>query len=302
MFVGDVNQSIYEWRGASPDIMGSIPQMFPGTKTLYLGNNYRSTGALVEFFKEILPVDNGLASHMRTANPAGESPTFTHYADDYQEAMQVLRRVTDPENTAIIARTNRQIFRYQQACFNMGLKCKILGRKMFWDQPEIKNLLSLAKNSKMPEGYTAPMVLKALVIQHRLLEKYKFSGNPLEPDPADNINSLYKISAKHQTIKELLDAIRKMNYGSKSKNTKCLTLTSGHMAKGKEWKHVFVVGVTEGILPHNKATHTEEARLWFVMASRAAETLHVTFYRQPSLFLDRYRDKVVRYVPEVVAA
>ena len=72
------------------------------------------------------------------------------------------------------------------------------------------------------------------------------------------------------------------------------------MAKGKEWKHVFVVGVTEGILPHNKATHTEEARLWFVMASRAAETLHVTCFRNPSMFLYKYRNKIVKYVPEAV--
>lgn len=295
-----VGNSIYEWRGAHPDIMGSIPQMFPGTKTLYLGNNYRSTGALVEFFKEILPVDNGLASHMRTANPAGESPTFTHYADDYQEAAQVLRRVTDPENTAIIARTNRQIFRFQQACFNAGIKCKILGKKAFWEQNEVKQLLSLAKNAKMPEGYTAPMVLKALVIQHRFLEKYKFSGNPLDSDPADNINSLYKMSAKYQTVKEFLDFIRRLTYGSKSRNTPCLTLATVHQAKGKEFRHVFLVGVTEGILPHSKATHVEEKRLFFVGASRAAERLCITCYRNPSMFLNAYQDKIARYVPEAI--
>ena len=301
-FVGDQNQAIYEWRGASPDIMASIPQVFSGAKTLYLGTNYRSTGALVEFYKEILPVDNGLASHMRTGNPAGESPTFTHYADDYQEAMQVLRRVTDPPNTAIIARTNRQIFRYQQACFNAGIKSKILGKKAFWEQNEVKQLLSLAKATKFPAEYTAAMVLKALVIQHRFLEKYKFSGNPLDSDPADNINSLYKMSAKYVTIKEFLDFIRRLTYGSKAANTPCLTLSTVHQAKGREWKHVFLVGVTEGILPHQKAEHPEERRIFFVGTSRAAEKLHICFYRQPSMFLENYRDKIMRYVPEAVTA
>ena len=297
-FVGDQNQAIYEWRGASPDIMANIPQIFPGAKTLYLGTNYRSTGALVDFFKQILPVDNGLASHMRTSNPAGEHPTFTHYNDDYQEAMQVLRRVQDHPNTAIIARTNRQLFRYQQACFSANIKSKILGKKAFWEQNEIKKLLSLAKNTKFPEGYTAPMVLKALVIQHRLLETYKFSGNPLDSDPADNINSLYKMSAKYGTIAEFLDFIRRLTYGSKSANTSCLTLSTVHQAKGKEWKNVFLVGVTEGILPHSKATHPEEQRIFFVGASRAAERLHITFYRQPSMFLNDFKDKIVQYQPE----
>ena len=299
-FVGDQNQAIYEWRGASPDIMASIPQIFPGAKTLYLGTNYRSTSALVDFFKEILPVDNGLASHMRTGNPAGESPTFTHYADDYMEAAQVLRRVMDAPSTAIIARTNRQLFRYQQACFSANIKSKILGKKAFWEQNEVKQLLALAKNTKFPPEYTAPMVLKALTIQHRLLEKYKFSGNPLDSDPADNINSLYKMSAKYATIKEFLDFIRRLTYGSKSQNTPCLTLSTVHQAKGKEWKNVFLVGVTEGILPHNKANHPEEKRIFFVGASRAAEKLHITCYRNPSMFLNAYVDKIVKFKPEVV--
>ena len=298
-FVGDQNQSIYEWRGASPDIMASIPTLFPGAKTLYLGTNYRSVGALVEFFKEILPVDNGLASHMRTDNPQGEPPTFTHYVDDYQEAAHVLRRITDPPNTAIIARTNRQLFRYQQACFSANIKSKILGKKAFWEQNEVKQLLSLAKNVPFPVDYTAPMVLKALSIQYRLLEKYKFSGNPLDSDPADNLNSLYKMSAKYQTIKEFLDFIRRLTYGSKAANTPCLTLSTCHQAKGKEWKHVFAVGLTEGILPHNKANHVEEKRIWFVMASRAAEKLFVSCYKEPSMFLNAYRDKIVEYQPEI---
>lgn len=298
-FVGDDNQAIYEWRGAGSEVTKNIPQTFPGAKVLYLGTNYRSTGAIVEFVKEITPVDNGLASQMRTANPYGERPTFTHYADDYQEAANVLKSISDHPRTAIIARTNRQLFRYQQACFSAGIKCKILGKKAFWEQNEVKQLLSLAKSAKMPASYTAPMILKALVIQHRLLEKYKFSGNPLDSDPADNINSLYKMSAKYTTIKEFLDYIRRLTYGSKSQNTPCLTLSTIHQSKGREFDHVFVVGVTEGILPHNKAQHTEEKRGWFVACSRAAKKLTVTCYRNPSMFLNDYKDQIVEFKPEV---
>ena len=297
-FVGDDNQAIYEWRGAGSEVTKNIPKAFPGAKIMYLGTNYRSTGAIVEFIKEITPVDNGLASHMRTDNPYGVKPDFMHYADDYQEAAHVLKRVTDHPRTAIIARTNRQLFRYQQACFSAGIKCKILGKKAFWEQNEVKQLLSLAKSAKMPASYTAPMILKALVIQHRLLEKYKFSGNPLDADPADNINSLYKMSAKYATIPEFLDFIRRLTYGSKSNNTPCLTLSTIHQAKGREWDHVFVTGVTEGILPHSKALHTEEKRGWFVAASRAAKTLHVTCYRNPSMFLNDYADRIVKFKPE----
>lgn len=298
-FVGDANQAIYEWRGAHPDCMSKISGVFPNAKRLYLATNYRSTGALVAFLKEIVPVDNGLASRMRTDNEYGVKPTFTKYRDDYEEADQVLSRLEDPPNTVIIARTNRQLFRFQQACFRREMKCKILGKKAFWEQNEVKQLLSLAKNTEFPVHYTAPMVLKALVIQHRLLEKYKFSGNPLDADPADNLNNVYKMAAKYATIKEFLDFIRRLTYGSKTGKTPMLTLSTVHQAKGREWPHVFVVGVTEGVLPHEKANHVEEKRIWFVAASRAAKKLHVTCYRNPSMFLNNYRDQIVEFKPEV---
>lgn len=301
-FAGDINQSIYEFRGARPEMADRIQSVFPGTKKMFLAINYRSSPEIVGFLKEIIPVDNGLASLMRTDNPSGPSLTFTRYRDDYEEAHQVLSRVKDPEHTVIIARTNRQLFRYQQACFSRGIKSRILGKKMFWEQNEIKKLLSLAKTTKFPPEYTASMVLKALVIQHRLLEKFKFSGNPLDSDPADNINSLYKLSAKYATVKDFLDFIRRLTYGSKSNKTECLTLATVHQMKGREKDIVFLTGVTEGILPHNKATHTEEKRIFFVGASRAAKELHITFFREPSMFLLPYQDRIVDYVPQEVSA
>src|SRR5258708_100495 len=62
--VGDENQLIYEWRSAQAGNLSGFAKVFPGAKTLYLGQNYRSTKKLVSFFKKILPIDNGLASLM----------------------------------------------------------------------------------------------------------------------------------------------------------------------------------------------------------------------------------------------
>lgn len=298
LFVGDENQCLYEWRSARPDDLSCLKNKYPGVRMMYLGTNYRSTGALVEMIKEITPVDNGLASHMRTSNEYGEKPTFTAYQNDYEEAANVLEKIADPARTAVLARTNRQLFRYQQLCFSKGIQCKVLGKKDFWEQNEVKKLLALAKTSSFPDGYTAPMILKALTIQHRLLEKYRWSGNPLDSDPADNLESLYKLAAKHATIKDLLDNIRRITYGKRGATTKALTLATIHQAKGKEFDHVFFVGVTEGILPHSKSNHVEEKRIWFVGVSRAAKRLHVSFYRQPSMFLNDYKDRVLKYVPE----
>jgi superfamily I DNA/RNA helicase len=298
--VGDENQNIYEWRSATPGTLTEFSRFFPGARKNYLGINYRSTGAIVAFLKKIVPVDNGLASLMRTDNEWGIEPDFMRYRSDFEESAHVLSRVTDAPNTAIIARTNRQLFRFQQACFSKGMKCKILGRKAFWEQNEVKQMLSYAKNGKFPAEYTAPMVLKAVVTEHRLLDKYRWSGNPLDADPADNIESVFKLSMKYSTIGEFLDFIRRLTYGSKSNKTPAITLSTIHQAKGREWPIVFVVGVTEGVLPHAKSNHPEEHRGWFVAASRAAKELHVTCYKNPSMFLNDFKDQIVEYKPEEV--
>ncbi len=145
--VGDENQLIYEWRSAQSGNLTNFAEKFPGAQTLYLGQNYRSTQRLVQFFKEVLPVDNGIATRMRSENEVGIDPTIIRYEDDYQEALQVLAAVTDPGHTAILARTNRQLFIYQQLCTSRGLKYKFLGKDGFWQQPEVKRLLKLAKES-----------------------------------------------------------------------------------------------------------------------------------------------------------
>ena len=114
--VGDENQLIYEWRSAQSGNLSAFGKVFPGATTLYLGQNYRSTRRLVEFFRRILPVDNGLASHLVSEREEGVPPTFTRFDDDLQEASVVLSKIKDPENTAIIARTNRQLINFQKRC------------------------------------------------------------------------------------------------------------------------------------------------------------------------------------------
>lgn len=294
--VGDENQLIFEWRNAQAGNLSHFARAFPGARTLYLGRNYRSTASLVQFFKEILPVDNGLASHMTTNNIAGVPFTVTKYADAEQEASHVLEEIKeDPINSAIIARTNRQLFVFQRLCTMRGTKYKILGKKDFWEQNEVKKLLTLAKNTS--DGRPASTVLSDLIRSHNLLEIYKHSGSPMESSPIENLNSVVKMAAGKGSIHEFLDYLRRLTHARKS--AKGVTLTTVHQAKGREWDHVYVVGVTQGILPHKESDNEkEEARIFFVACSRAAEDLHVSFYDQPSMYLNNYHDRIVEFQGE----
>lgn len=294
--VGDENQLIYEWRSAVAGNLSNFARTFPGATTLYLGQNYRSTAALVRFFKKILPVDNGIASHMVSMRESGVPPTISRFEDDAQEATTILNRITDYNNTAIIARTNRQLRTIQKACMARGIKSMILGQKDLWQTTEVKHLLDLAKEFR-GDHLSANATLISLMEQHNLTHIYRHVGGPNEKPPVENLMDFVKLSANRGTLKEFLGWLRKLTYACEAakapgyehrdKNP-VLALSTVHQAKGKEWQHVFVVGVKQGVMPHKDGEILEEKRIFFVACSRAADTLGISYYGPRSEFLEGF--------------
>jgi DNA helicase II / ATP-dependent DNA helicase PcrA len=285
--VGDENQLIYEWRSAQPGNLTNFERLFPGAQKLYLGENFRSTRKLVGFFKEILPVDNGIASHMVSRQEEGVDPNFVRFYDDFTEAHWVLKRVCDPARTAVLARTNRQLFTFQRVCATRGVKYNFLGKKDYFDQKEIKTALGHAKEME-DDPRQAHEVLAEVIEKHNLVEYFLQRGVTDDTDPVNNLNGLVKIAAGKGTIKEFLTYIRKLTYARRDvKKVKTLTLSTVHQAKGREWDHVFVVGANQGKMPHVDGDIAEEKRIFFVACSRAGKTLHVTFNETPSEFIQR---------------
>jgi DNA helicase-2/ATP-dependent DNA helicase PcrA len=289
--VGDENQLIYEWRSAQAGNLTHFARLFPNPRTLYLGQNYRSTGAIVEFLKEILPVDNGLASHMLTEREYGNRPLFVKYADETQEAEQVLALITEPAKTAIIARTNRQLFLYQRLCTMRSIKYQILGKKDFFEMNEIKKLLDFAKGSADPRP--ANVVLTSLIDQHNLLNIYRHSGSPMESNPIENLNSLVKMAANKGSIIEFLAYLRRLTRARKS--NRGLILSTAHQMKGLQADNVFVVGAQQGKMPHDSGELQEEKRIFFVAASRAANNLQISYHGQMSQFYQHRAEEVEVY-------
>jgi DNA helicase-2/ATP-dependent DNA helicase PcrA len=291
--VGDENQLIYEFRSAQPGNLSNFELKFPNAKKLFLGQNYRSTKKLVNFFKEILPVDNGIASHMTTENEEGSDPEFVKYPNSDVEVRKVLEQVTDPENTAILARTNRQLFDVQRVAVAKEIKYKYLGKKDFFDQNEIKVLIRLAKESNSDRD--ASEVLMEIIRSNNLYNRYRNAGDE-NSDPIENLNNFVKMAAGRGSLKNFLDYIRRLTYGRKSRKEKDLVLSTVHQAKGREWKHVFIIGAEQGRMPHRNGDLTEEKRIFFVAASRAAKSLQISWSGPRSVFIpESYWDKIKAY-------
>src|SRR5258708_1761259 len=282
--VGDENQLIYEWRSATPGSLSNFYQRFPGSKKLFLGTNYRSTQNLVSFFKQIVPVDNGLASHMQPAPgaPEGHGPTFTAYKDETEEMDKVLAAATDPENTAILARTNRQLSRFENTCVRKNIKYRLLGKTGFWDQGETKKLIELVKEEEGALGPAGPIV-KRVIERSGLIQKYRAPFKFGQKQPEENINDAYVVAARFNSLDEFLKHVNKAKHAHRNRTG--LIISTVHQMKGKEADRVFLTGVSQGLLPHEKGELSEERRIFFVAATRAAKELHISWSGQPSMFI-----------------
>ena len=286
--VGDPNQLIYEWRSAQPDNLENFSKIFPGATTLFLGQNYRSTKSLVSFYKKILPVDNGIASYMATDNEEGVPPVIKKYSDPEEEAYWVLAQINDPVNTAILARTNRQLFIFQRICTMRSIKYQILGKKDYWEQNEVKKLLEYAKGDV--SNRPANEVLEDLIFRHRLFDIYKHAVTK-DSNPIENLNDVVKMAAGKGNVHEFMNYLRKRTHGRRS--AKGLTLSTVHQAKGREWANVFVIGAEEGKMPHSDGELAEEKRIFYVACTRAAKFLHISFSGPRSMFLNDFVDQII---------
>jgi len=112
--VGDAMQCIYGFRGSQPDLFLNMAQRFPGTDTLYLGRNYRSTQQIVDFCKKIAPVRGALLERLCSENEPGDPVEILSFAHNVEEAefviscAQNLRRDGNG-SSVVLARTNRQL-------------------------------------------------------------------------------------------------------------------------------------------------------------------------------------------------
>lgn len=117
--VGDAMQCIYGFRGSQPDLFLNMVERFPGTDTLYLGRNYRSTQQIVEFCKKIAPVRGALLEKLCSNNEPGEPVVIESFPHNVDEAEFVIsmaqtlahdsRHGLTPPTSVVLARTNRQL-------------------------------------------------------------------------------------------------------------------------------------------------------------------------------------------------
>lgn len=110
--VGDTNQAIFGFAGATPEPMVNFQKFFPGGKYLTMGVNYRSTKRIVDFCRRLAPIQTALLEKLNTSNEEGQPITFSRHANNIAElrnAYVFASEYPEPKSVMILGRTNRQI-------------------------------------------------------------------------------------------------------------------------------------------------------------------------------------------------
>jgi len=147
--VGDIDQSIYSWRGADIKNVLQFEKHFHNAKIVLLEENYRSTKTIVQASNEVIAKNqNRVEKTVFTNNHDGEKITvFGAFSGneeaDYvaREAAKLIEKKVSPSEIAVLFRTNFQSRVLEEAFLNLDIPYQVLGVK-FFERKEVKDVLS----------------------------------------------------------------------------------------------------------------------------------------------------------------
>ena len=147
--VGDDDQSIYRFRGATIENILSFEEQYPGARVIRLEQNYRSTQSILDAANAVIAHNEGRkGKHLWTDNGTGE-PILVYEAENEGAegnfvASQILSKSKghDFKNYAILYRTNAQSNSLEYALKRNGIPYRVIGGMRFFERAEIKDMLS----------------------------------------------------------------------------------------------------------------------------------------------------------------
>ncbi|MFF8194013.1 ATP-dependent DNA helicase UvrD2 [Streptomyces bobili] len=325
--VGDASQTIYSFTGATPDHLLDFRTRHPGATVVKLVRDYRSTPQVVHLANGLLSQARGRAADHRleliSQRTPGPEPVYTEYTDEPAEAEGAARRIRElvdagvqPAEIAVLFRTNAQSETYEQALADAGIPYQLRGAERFFDRPEVRKAINALRAAARFGGNDA-LLEDAVDLPSQV--RAVLSGENWTPQPPAgsgavrerweslaalvNLAQDFTAARAGATLADLVAELDERAGAQHAPTVQGVTLASLHSAKGLEWDVVFLVGVTEGMMPISYARTDEqieeERRLLYVGVTRARERLQVSWAlcrspggrpnRRPSRFLDGLR-------------
>ncbi|WP_197495406.1 ATP-dependent DNA helicase UvrD2 [Mycobacterium kyorinense] len=290
--VGDANQTIYSFTGASPRYLLDFSRRFPDATVVRLERDYRSTPQVVSLANRVIAAARGRVAgsklHLVGQRDPGPEPSFAEYSDEVAEAAAVAKSITRliaagtaPAEIAVLYRINAQSEVYEEALTEANIPYQVRGGEGFFSRQEIRQALLVIQRAAargadgsqpdvlLPDGgdplRPAPPRLRSPLpdVVRELLEPLGLTAQPPTGTRArerwEALTALAELvdeEAAHRPQLDLPGLVAELRLRADARHppvVQGVTLASLHAAKGLEWDAVFLVGLADGTLPISHA-------------------------------------------------
>ena len=249
--VGDEDQSIYSWRGATIRNIQEFANDFPGAKVVKLEQNYRSTQVILDAASDVISHNNSVhPKRLWTDKSGGERIKYYRAYDDREEANWIVEQIGKLHNKgrnfgdiALLYRMNSLTRSTEQALQRQGIPYEITGGTKFFERREVKDILAYLHVIDNPaDSISLERIINTPKrgIGNSSIEKLyvKGGGNlwdgvTLEADqlPNSKISSFFRMMISfmekvsqmsvHELCKEIIDEIDYFDYLKKDDPETC---------------------------------------------------------------------------------
>jgi len=320
--VGDPAQTIYSFAGARAGYLTEFSAKFPGSTSIELVRNYRSTPQVIETANALLKDSRTPTVLLRSQRDAGAALTWREATDEVAEAEAVaeeIRRLSREgvplREMAVLFRINAQSESFEEALTARGIAYVVRGAARFFERQEVRQALALMRG-QLRAGSEAPDELVDHV--RAVLTGMGWSAEAPTArgqarDRWESLQALVSQATDHfatetsadraPTLAGFVAELDRRAHEQHAPVAEGVTLGTLHAAKGLEWDAVFLCGMQEGSMPityaDTPAAVEEERRLLYVGVTRARLHLWISWAlarnpggqarRKPSRFLARLR-------------
>jgi ATP-dependent DNA helicase UvrD/PcrA len=315
--VGDPNQTIYSFTGASASYLLDFTREHPAAEVVRLVRNYRSTPQVVRLANGVISAGGKRGLELRAQRPDGPEPVFAEYDDEVAEADDIARRArkligegVPASEIAVLFRINAQSENFETAFAAAGVPVVLRGAERFFERPEVRDAVVRLRGAARAGADAEIDGLGLIQAVRHVLEGAGLTDRPPEGAGAararwESLQALAQLAediAAERPAARLPEFVAELEERAAAQHAPTLegvTLASLHAAKGLEWDAVFLAGLVDGTLPivyaETPEQIEEERRLLYVGVTRAREQLSLSWAlarspggpkrRRPSRFL-----------------
>ncbi len=289
--VGDPNQTIYSFTGATSDYLRHFEDRFDDASILQLTTNYRSTKNIVELANRVVR-EQSLIEPLVAIGEQGSPVTVNEYETNAAEAKAIaeaiasdLRAGIKPHEIAVLYRVNGQSELIEQALTDEQIDYQLRGGERFFNRAEIVRAMSAIRAEAATDANRGKGLYEVVSDVCRSLGWTPRPIDKLGPerDRQESLSALLAIVEElpeETTVTQFADELDERRHSQHEPLTASVTLSTIHAAKGLEWSVVYLLGAVEGYLPIGYAKSAveiaEEQRLFYVAVTRAKKRLTIS--------------------------